>query len=124
MSKTILLVDDSPSFRTLARMALEGAGYTVIEAQDGEAAVSMLNGPPLYCIVSDLNMPKMDGLTFVGHVKASPTQRFVPILMFSTESSKARMEQGRVAGVRAWMTKPFSPSSLIDAVARLGSPKQ
>lgn len=123
MSKTILVVDDSLSFRTLARMALEGAGYQVVEAENGEQALKLLDGPAFHCILSDLNMPRMDGLTFVAHVKAHPAQKFAPIMMLTTEGAKPVMLQGKAAGVRAWMVKPFPPSSLVEAVARLGALK-
>lgn len=123
MSKTILVVDDSLSFRTLARMALEGAGYEVVEAEGPEQALALLDAAPYHCILSDLNMPHMNGLTFVAHIKAHPAQKFVPIMMLTTEGAKPVMMQGKTAGVRAWMTKPFQPSALVDAVARLGSLK-
>ncbi|MFO1341443.1 MAG: response regulator [Burkholderiaceae bacterium] len=118
----ILIVDDSASFRTVARMALERAGYRVIEANDGAAALRHLDGPPLLCIVSDVNMPHMDGVAFVEQVKAHARQRFVPIVMFSTEANLRKMSRCREAGVRAWLSKPFHSDVLVDAVRKLAGP--
>ena len=118
MSKTIMVVDDSSSFRTVLKLALQKAGYAVVEAIDGEDAKGKLeaNKPPL--IVCDVNMPRLDGLSFARHVKAGP-HKFTPIIMLTTESQESKKAEGRAAGVRAWITKPFQPSQLVDAVARL-----
>lgn len=117
--KTILVVDDSSSFRTVVKLALQKAGYTVVEAVDGEDAVERLDLDPPSLIVCDVNMPRMDGLSFARHVKTLADHRFTPIIMLTTESQEARKAEGRAAGVRAWITKPFQPSQLVDAVARL-----
>ena len=118
MSKTIMVVDDSSSFRTVLKLALQKAGYAVVEAIDGEDA----NGRPAatkpHLTVCDANMPRLDGLSFARHVKAGP-HKFTPIIMLTTESQESKKAEGRAAGVRAWITKPFQPSQLVDAVARL-----
>ena len=119
MSKTILVVDDSSSFRTVVKLALQKAGYTVIEAGDGKDASVKLNGQKINLIVCDVNMPRMDGLSFARHVKDSPVHKFTPIIMLTTESQESKKAEGKAAGVRAWITKPFQPSQLVDAVARL-----
>ena len=118
MSKTILIVDDSASFRTLVKLALQKAGYTVIEAVDGKDAIAKL-ASKINLVVCDVNMPNMDGLTFVRHLKAQAAHKFVPVIMLTTESQEAKKAEGRAAGVRAWITKPFQPSQLVDAVSKL-----
>jgi two-component system chemotaxis response regulator CheY len=104
MSKTILVIDDSTSFRTVVKLALQKAGYTVQEAGDGQEAVDKLPTAKPNLIVCDVNMPRMDGLTFARHVRNHPVHK---------------KEEGKAAGVRAWITKPFQPSQLVDAVKRL-----
>jgi two-component system chemotaxis response regulator CheY len=118
MSKTIMVVDDSSSFRTVVKLALQKAGYAVVEAMDGQDAVDKLGSNRPNLIVCDVNMPRMDGLSFARHVKGSP-HKFTPIIMLTTESQDAKKAEGKAAGVRAWITKPFQPSQLVDAVTRL-----
>ena len=118
MSKIILVVDDSDTFRTVAHMALSKAGHTVIEAQDGLEACAKLSAPKIDLIVSDINMPKMDGIEFAKRVKAS-AHKFTPILMITTESRSELKAEGRAAGVRGWIVKPFQPSQLLEAVNKL-----
>lgn len=117
--RPILIVDDSPSFLTLVRLALEREGYRVIEAGNGIEALRHLDAAPLLCIISDINMPQMDGVALVKHVKAHQLQRLVPILMFSTEANIAKMNRCREAGVRAWLSKPFNPETLVSAIRKL-----
>ncbi|MEK8026074.1 MAG: hypothetical protein RLY78_138 [Pseudomonadota bacterium] len=119
MSKTILVVDDSGSFRTVVKLALQKAGYGVVEACDGKDAIGKLGGQKVNLIVCDVNMPNMDGLSFLRHVKDSPAHRFTPVIMLTTESQEAKKAEGKAAGARAWITKPFQPSQLVDAVNRL-----
>lgn len=118
-SKTIMVVDDSGSFRTVAKLALAKAGYQVVEAVDGQDAVDKLGVHKPSLIVCDVNMPRMDGLSFARHVKASPAHKFTPMIMLTTESQEEKKAEGRAAGVRAWITKPFQPSQLVEAVKRL-----
>ena len=118
MSKTVLVIDDSGSFRTVVRMALQKAGYEVIEAGDGQDAVGKLDGRKINCMVCDVNMPRMDGITFVKHVKTT-SYKFTPVIMLTTESQEGKKAEGRAAGARAWITKPFQPSQLVDAVNKL-----
>ena len=119
MAKTIMVVDDSASFRSVVGIALKGAGYDVIEACDGRDALAKLNGTKIHLIVSDVNMPNMDGITLVGEVKKLPNYKFTPILMLTTEGDATKMAEGKAAGVRAWVIKPFQPPALLDAVAKL-----
>ncbi len=119
MAKTILIVDDSTSLRQIVKMALDGMGYNVIEAADGQAALALLDGREIGLVISDLNMPKMNGFEFVKAAKAKTTYRFLTVLMLTTENQTAKKEEGKAAGVKAWMTKPFTPSSLQSAVSKL-----
>lgn len=119
MSKTILVVDDSGSFRTVVKLALQKAGYAVVEACDGKDAIAKLPTAKINLIVCDVNMPNMDGLSFLRHIKEQPTYKFTPVIMLTTESQESKKAEGRAAGARAWITKPFQPSQLVDAVNRL-----
>lgn len=120
MAKTILIVDDSSSLRTVVKLALQRAGYAVLEAGDGVQALAALEAAgKVHLIVSDVNMPNMDGITFVTRVKQHPRHKFVPVVMLTTEGQDAKKEQGRAAGAKAWIVKPFNPPQLLDAVAKL-----
>jgi two-component system chemotaxis response regulator CheY len=120
MAKTILIVDDSSSLRTVVKLALQRAGYAVLEAGDGVQGLAALEAAgKVHLIVSDVNMPNMDGITFVTRVKQHPRHRFVPVVMLTTEGQDAKKEQGRAAGAKAWIVKPFNPPQLLDAVAKL-----
>ena len=120
MAKTILIVDDSSSLRTVVKIALVRAGYDVIEAVDGKDGLDKLAAAPkVHLIVSDVNMPNMDGISFVTQVKANPRTKFTPVIMLTTEGQDATKDQGRAAGAKAWIVKPFSPPALLDAVSKL-----
>lgn len=114
-----MVIDDSGSFRMVVKLALQKAGYQVLEAVDGQDATDKLGSAKPNLIVCDVNMPRMDGLTFARAMKASAQHRFTPIIMLTTESQEAKKAEGKAAGVRAWITKPFQPSQLVDAVNRL-----
>lgn len=122
MSKTILVVDDSASLRMVVTMALTAAGYEVIEAEDGEAALRYLDGRKLHLIISDVHMPNLDGLGLVRAVKQLPRYRFMPIIMLTTEDQANMIEEGMAMGVKAWMLKPFQPSQMLAAVGKLVLP--
>jgi two-component system, chemotaxis family, chemotaxis protein CheY len=120
MPKTILIVDDSTSLRTVVKIALGRAGYDVLEAGDGKEGLTQLDkAGKVHLIVSDVNMPNMDGISFVTEVKKHPRHRFTPVIMLTTEGAEAKKEQGRAAGAKAWITKPFNPPQLLDAVSKL-----
>jgi two-component system chemotaxis response regulator CheY len=119
MGKPILIVDDSFSLRQTVAMALRGAGYDVEEACDGQDALTKLDGRKFNLIISDVNMPNMDGITFVKAAKQLPAYKFTPIIMLTTEADETKKQQGKDAGVRAWVVKPFQPPILLDAVAKL-----
>lgn len=123
MAKTILIVDDSSSLRTVVRLAMTRAGYDVLEAGDGLAALETLNkAPKVHLIVCDVNMPNMDGITFVTQIKQHPRHRFIPVVMLTTEGEDDAKNRGRQAGAKAWMVKPFNPPQLLDAVSKLVLP--
>jgi two-component system, chemotaxis family, chemotaxis protein CheY len=119
MAKTILIIDDSASLRQVVKMALTGAGYNVIEAGDGKAALDMLDGRQINMAICDVNMPIMNGIEFVREAKQRAAYKFMPILMLTTESQEEKKEQGKAAGAKAWMVKPFSPTQLVSAVSKL-----
>ena len=119
MSKTLLIVDDSSSMRQTLGIALRGAGYDVVEACDGKDALTKLDGRKYNLIISDVNMPNMDGITFVKAAKALPNYKFTPIIMLTTESQEEKKREGQAAGAKAWVVKPFKPEQLLGAVQKL-----
>ena len=119
MAKTIMVVDDSISIRQVVGLALKQAGYAVIEGCDGCDALAKLTGQKVNLIISDVNMPNMDGIAFVRELKTLPAYKFTPVLMLTTESQEDKKEQGKAAGARAWMVKPFKPEALLAAVEKL-----
>lgn len=122
MSKTIMIVDDSDSMRQVINMTLKKEGYDVLEACDGKDALSKLKGQKIHLIITDINMPNMDGITFVQEVKKLPAYRFTPMMMLTTESSDDKKQAGKAAGAKAWMVKPFKGATLIEAVSKLVLP--
>ena len=122
MAKTILIVDDSASVRQVVSIALKGAGYEVITGTDGKDALAKLNGQRIHLIISDVNMPNMDGITFVAEARKLPAYKFTPIIMLTTESQEDKKRQAQAAGAKAWVTKPFQPEQMLGAVAKLVQP--
>ena len=119
MAKTIMIVDDSASLRQVVSIALKGAGYDVIEACDGKDALGKLNGQKVHLIISDVNMPNMDGITLVKEIKQLPNYKFTPIIMLTTESQEGKKQEGQLAGAKAWVVKPFQPQQMLAAVSKL-----
>ncbi|GGM18544.1 response regulator [Pseudomonas asuensis] len=117
--KTILIVDDSISIRQVVSMTLKGAGYDVIEGCDGKDALTKLDGRKIHLIVSDVNMPNMDGIAFVTAAKKLPAYKFTPVIMLTTESGADKKSAGQAAGAKAWMVKPFQPAQMLAAVSKL-----
>lgn len=122
MAKTILIVDDSASMRCVVAMALKSAGYDVIEGSDGKDALAKLTGQKVHLIITDVNMPGMDGITFLKEVKQHATYKFTPVIMLTTESDEEKKRVGQAAGARAWVVKPFKPEQLLNAVQRMCLP--
>jgi two-component system, chemotaxis family, chemotaxis protein CheY len=122
MSKTVLVVDDSSSLRSLVKMTLIRAGYAVIEGADGKEGLAQLDkAGKVHLIVSDVNMPNMDGITFVQQIKQHPKHKFIPVIMLTTEDENSKIQQAKAAGARAWLIKPFNPPELLDAVSKLAA---
>ena len=121
LSTTILTVDDSPSMRMLLRVALTERGYSVSEAEDGLAALDWLGANTPKVVITDINMPRMDGFGVIEGVRADPNHRATPILVLTTESDAAKKERARAAGATGWIVKPFNPVKLIDAVRRVAA---
>ena len=119
MAITVMIIDDSESMRQVVSIALKGAGYDVLEGCDGKDALSKLTGQKIHLMVCDVNMPNMDGFTFVTEVKKIPAYRFTPVIMLTTEVSEDKKAKGQAAGAKAWMVKPFKPDQLLSTVAKL-----
>lgn len=122
MAKTVMIVDDSASLRMVVGMALKNAGYGVVEGCDGKDALGKLTGQKIHLIITDLNMPNLDGIGFVKQVKQHPSYKFTPIIMLTTEGQEAKKQEGQAAGVKAWVVKPFQPEQMLAAVAKLALP--
>ena len=119
MVKNVLVVDDSSSVRQVVGIALKSAGYDVIEGCDGRDALGKLTGQKVHLIISDVNMPNMDGITFVKEVKKLANYKFTPIIMLTTESQESKKAEGQAAGAKAWVVKPFQPAQMLAAVSKL-----
>jgi two-component system chemotaxis response regulator CheY len=118
MPQVILTVDDSASIRQVIMFTLSDAGYTVIQAVDGLDALTKLT-TPLDLVITDLNMPNLDGIGLIRKLRANPACKGVPILMLTTESQAARKLEGKEAGATGWIVKPFAPDKLLATVKRV-----
>jgi two-component system chemotaxis response regulator CheY len=116
---TTLIVDDSASMRQLVSFTLRQAGHEVIEGANGQEALGKLNGSKVDLVVTDLNMPVMDGIGFIKAIRSRPESRFTPVLMLTTESQEAKKREGQAAGATGWIVKPFNPEQLLKTVARV-----
>lgn len=119
MAKSILVVDDSPSLRQMLALTLESAGFSVMEGENGKDALGKLGNQRVDLIITDLNMPVMDGISFIKNVRTRTESKFTPILMLTTESAAEKKAEGKSAGATAWIVKPFEPVKLLQAVDRL-----
>lgn len=119
MTKRILIVDDSSSLRNVVAIALEREGYETLQAENGAQALERLDEGRLNLVISDVNMPVMNGIEFLKQLRQHPRARFTPVLMLTTEGDDEMKQQGREAGAKAWMVKPFNPPQLLDVVSRL-----
>lgn len=119
MSKTILTVDDSASIRQMVMFTLKTAGYTVVEAVDGQDGLNKAKTQAFALVLTDQNMPKMDGLTLIRNLRGLPEYKSTPILMLTTEASDAMKQEGRAAGATGWLVKPFDPARLIEVVKKV-----
>jgi len=119
MPGTILVVDDSVTMRALVRSALEDDQHQVVEAADAQAALTALDAAPADLVITDVNMPGMDGLALVRILRSRPRERLVPILVLTTEGGEPMKQRGREAGATGWIVKPFDPEGLRDVVRRV-----
>ncbi len=122
MAKTILVVDDSASLRRVVNLALTAAGYDVVEAGDGLDGLKKLaelGDRKVHLIISDVNMPRMDGIEFVTQLKQKNAFKFTPVIMLTTEGDDEIKMAGKAAGARAWIIKPFNPEQMLNAVSKL-----
>lgn len=118
MTKTIMTVDDSASVRQMVSFTLKKEGYGVIEAADGKDALAKLSGT-VDLIITDLNMPNLDGIGLIRAVRANPGYRFTPVVMLTTESQDAKKMEGKAAGATGWIVKPFKPEQLVAVVKKV-----
>mgnify|MGYP001591444597 CR=1 FL=1 len=120
MSQTVLIVDDSVTMRDMVAFTLTGAGFQVVQAGDGKEAVGKLtNGSKPDLVVTDLNMPGMDGISLIREIRKMPTLKFTPILMLTTESSDDKKAEGRAAGATGWIVKPFNPEQFLKVLKKV-----
>ncbi|TNC51997.1 response regulator [Rubellimicrobium rubrum] len=119
MSRRILVVDDSPSLRRMIAMTLKGAGYDVVEAEDGLDALERVAAARFDAVLTDQNMPRMDGLSFIREFKSRPEGQGIPVVFLSTESEGELKDKARAAGALGWMTKPFDQAKLLSVMARV-----
>lgn len=119
MGKTILSVDDSASIRQMVKFTLTKEGYEVIDASDGVDALGKLGGRKVDMVVTDLNMPNMDGITLIKELRKLPVCKFIPIIMLTTESQDSKKQEGKSAGATGWIVKPFKPEQLVGVVKKV-----
>jgi two-component system chemotaxis response regulator CheY len=119
MSKSILAVDDSTSMRQMVAFTLKGAGYQVTEAADGQQALDIAKTKGFDLVLSDVNMPVMDGIALIKHLRTLPNYKFTPILMLTTEAGTSKKMEGKSAGATGWIVKPFNPDQLLNTVKRV-----
>lgn len=123
MSKTILTVDDSRTMRDMLLMALTDAGFRVVQAVDGEDGLQVLDqhADEIDVIITDINMPRLDGFVFIENVRKNDDHRATPILVLTTESDATKKDRARQAGATGWIVKPFNPVKLVDAIRRVAA---
>jgi two-component system chemotaxis response regulator CheY len=119
MDNLIMTVDDSSSMRQMVRATLESAGYRVVEAADGQEALEYARENPVDLVITDVNMPRMDGITLVSELRALPSYRLTPLLLLTSESSQEKKMEGKRAGATGWIVKPFNPDQLLATMARV-----
>ncbi len=116
---SILAVDDSASMRQMVTFTLKGAGYEVVEAADGVQALNTAKTRRFNLVITDVNMPNMDGIALIRELRALPNYKFTPLLMLTTESSPEKKQQGKAAGATGWIVKPFNPVQLLGTVKKV-----
>ena len=119
MSKTILTVDDSASIRQMVKFTLQQAGYNVLEADDGVKGLDVAKSSQADLVITDLNMPNMNGIEFARALRGEPAYKFTPILVLTTEADASKKQEGKAAGVTGWIVKPFNPNSLLAVLQKV-----
>lgn len=117
--KKILIVDDSNSIRQSTAFVLSGSGYTVSEAEDGQTALDLIKEEKFHLVVTDINMPKLDGITLIKKAREQEAYKFTPILVLTTESQNEKMDEGKKAGATGWIVKPFTADKLLAVVKKV-----
>jgi len=118
MPKRFLVVDDSAIMRQLVSFTIKDAGYDVLVAENGRDALGKLDAGKVDMVITDLNMPEMDGIEFIRLLRSMPDYKFAPIVMLTTESQESKKQEGREAGASGWIVKPFSPEKLMDVIKK------
>lgn len=119
MAKTALIVNDSISMRQMVSFTMKEAGFNVLEGGDGREALKRVEGQRVDVVVTDLNMPVMDGIALIRQLRSNPLYKFTPILMLTTESQEAKKQEGKAAGATGWIIKPFNPQRLLGVIAKV-----
>lgn len=119
MVKTALIVDDSTSMRQMVSFTMKEAGFNVLEGANGQEALKRVEGQHVDVVVTDLNMPIMDGITLIRQLRSNPLYKFTPILMLTTESQESKKQEGKTAGATGWIIKPFNPQQLLGVIAKV-----
>lgn len=119
MPRAVLIVDDSMTIRQMVAFTLQQAGMTVVEAADGQEALSKMAAQRFDLVITDLNMPKMDGIALIRELRRRTESKHTPVLMLTTESQAAKKQEGRAAGATGWIVKPFDPGKLLQVISRV-----
>ncbi len=119
MKKLAMTIDDSKTMRDMVKFTLAEAGFDVLEAEDGQHALSVVNGQKVDVFITDLNMPNMDGIQLIRELRAKSEYKFTPILMLTTESDDQKKQEGKTAGATGWIVKPFQPEKLMQVVKKV-----
>jgi two-component system, chemotaxis family, chemotaxis protein CheY len=119
VGKTVLVVDDSTSMRQMVSFTMKEAGFAVLEGANGAEAITQAQGKPVDLVITDLNMPVMDGMTLIRTLRGKAEFRFTPILMLTTESQQEKKLEGKAAGATGWIVKPFNPEQLLQTVSKV-----
>jgi two-component system chemotaxis response regulator CheY len=117
--KTIMTVDDSASVRMMVNFTLSQLGFDIVEAVDGKDALEKLSGRSIHMLITDVNMPELDGIGLVKKIRENPSYRFIPIIVLTTESQEEKKKEGKLAGATGWIVKPFKPEQLIAVVRKV-----
>jgi two-component system chemotaxis response regulator CheY len=119
MTKRVLTVDDSKTMLQMLQFALKQGGYEIIQGENGQEGLDLLEANTVDVIITDINMPVMDGITFIKELRKKPKNKATPVLILTTESSQSKKEEGRSAGATGWIVKPFDPGKLLEVIRKV-----